>query len=323
MATPKTTQIFAISGSEDLLRRREVQRTVEEQSKKGWRVEYVDGAKQGSLEDAVGDVFFDTGQPLLVVVRSPEKVKIEVYEELRKNGRDHIVLLLDHEGDPKGNTKVGKFITGLGKAHKSYEKPTPWKAAEGAVAFCIHEAKAKGKVIDPQLAEGMVQMLGTDLGALAFEIEKIVTLADVEGVTDVSADIVKAAYAPLSETPFTAVSDALGVRDRRGLSRAMNRVKRTTKGDPTLGVVRRSLGPAVQQWISVSSLLAQGNSVEDVAITLGRKPFFVQNVVKVTRRWQMSELLHIVKILADAERAVLSGMIHPWVRFSADLISIC
>ena len=110
------SNVVAMSGSCDLLRRRAVARAVKAQEKKGFRIDYIDGSLQGEMRKALAaDSLFFAAQ-VLVVVQNPDKADLSLIEAHHKKGEQAIILLLHLEEDPDKRTKFGKFVEGLGRA---------------------------------------------------------------------------------------------------------------------------------------------------------------------------------------------------------------
>jgi hypothetical protein len=256
--------IYAVSGSQGFLRRRQILVITREQAGNGWRIDHIDGAIKGELRAALsqGGVFF-TDQ-ILVVVRNPEKADLKLYEKHLSVVDPDIVLLLNYDGDPKGNTKFGKFLKNLGKYHQAFPVPEKtWDAEKVAVAFCTQEAKKQyDKKMTEILAGALVGRLGVDLGVLSFEIWKMAILSDLDKSDEITNIHARQGIAVITEAGISPVVDALAVRQTRRLFKLLNRVKQTSKKDPTMGVCRL-IGKQAVQWLAAADLRDRGIPVAD------------------------------------------------------------
>ena len=112
--------LLAVSGNHEYLRMHEVKRIIAQNSEQGWEIDHVDGSNLSDLVTALSpNSFFDSGNKTLVVVTKPEKANLELLEEHYESDEDEdIVALLHYEGNPKGNTKFGKFLKKIGKTER-------------------------------------------------------------------------------------------------------------------------------------------------------------------------------------------------------------
>lgn len=316
--------IYAISGSQGLLRRRQVQSVVQEQESHGWRIDHIDGAIKGAVRAALcqNGVFFN--DRILVVVTHPDKADLSLYESHLSVTNPDVVLLLHYEGDPKGNTKFGKFLKDLGKRHQSFPVPKKqWEAQKAAVQFCVQEAKCHGKVLSESLAVFLVNYLGTDFGFLSFELYKMSILADLDGVDEITAEHVRAAMALISEVNAFMLTDAMATRDVKHVMRVLTSIKRTSKKDPTMGLCRL-VGKQVVQWVAIKSLTSRGISAKESAQRLGMNSWYFSNkLLPKTSKWSLSDLQRLVHAVSQSERGVLKGALDPWSGFVARVMDVC
>jgi len=314
--------LLAVSGGQDILRQRFVRRFIETQRAAGWDVAHVDGSDPVSVRDALqgGNPFAEVSKTL-VVAFNPEKMDLDLLARHQQSKDSDVTVLLHVEGEPDGRTKFGKFVKGLGDSLKSFSKPDRWKEPEVAAAFIVEEAKSHGKTIRESLAQALVELVGTDLGMLAFEVEKMSLLADARGVTVLNAEEVRGGMAPIAEASAGPIIDALATRDRKKLVKALGRVKTTSSSDPTMGICR-FLAATVTKWLKAVYL--DNLPPQAAASELGMNPWYFENkVLPAARRWGKKGTVQLIADLAAAERAVLSGAVSPWTVLSARLLSSC
>lgn len=325
MAVKGVSPVLAVTGSEDFLRRRDLFATIQAQQKSGWSVSYVDGSKPGALELALSNSSFFLEDPRnLLVVSNPEKLKVELLQDHLASTEYDSVILLHMEGDPKANTKVGKFISSLGKWHHHFPEPDKdYKKKDVASSFCVSEAKRRGKTLSSSFADQMVDRLGTDLGFLSFEMLKVCTLADAEGKTDISLDMIKGAMAPLNQTESIIISDALLTKSPLALGAAFRRVRKSPKEDPTIQV-SQMLGSIALGWLEVASLRDQGKSPDEIVGLLGKNDWYVKNkLLPSLQRWSSLDLIELIQALSWAQQTQRNGSISPWSCLCSRLFSLC
>ena len=314
--------VLAISGSQQYLRNRELQALIANHN--DWKIEYVDGSNIGNLATALSpNSFFDDGSSILVIVNKPEKADLELLESHYKKGDESIVALLYYEGDPKGNTKFGKFLKTLGKSHVNHPNPKDWDKDAAAAQFCIDEAKIHGKTLRSDFAGALIVSLGADFGFLSFEILKMSILADVDGVSEISPAHIKGAMAPLAELAIVPVINAVALRNAKKLIKTMERLKSNSKYDPTMAVCSY-LANSATRWLSVTDLQSKNIPLDDAAELLGLKPWYYKNkLFPQVANWNRSDVIRLINILADSKRSILSGQNNPWVILSSGLLELC
>jgi len=316
--------VFVVTGGEEFLRRRFMTRVIRGHEGRGWTVEYVDGEDVRGLRSAmtIGGSIFDTEETerkVLVVVSNPDKVDIDLLKKAKDES--DVALLLDYPGEPRGNTRFGIFVKSLSKEyHSNHPKPAIWDAEKVAAGFCVSEAKALGKTLDPQLAMALVRCVGTELGFLAFEIQKMVYLANHDK-SDVVTDVhVREAMAPLTQALITPLLDALVAKNRGKLLRALDRVKHTSKDDPTVRTVG-FLWATAAKWLSVTDLRDKGISPEDAAARLKLNPWYYRNkLLPQVSRWNRKKVIRLISILAHSARTKLNGGVDAWAVLVAGLM---
>ena len=305
--------VTAISGSLGLLRRRALNAAIGAQKQRGWRITSVDGAATGSLRALISGGGFFEGQTL-VVVYNPEKADLSLIEQHQKDGSDDTILLLYLEEDPKGNTKLGKFLAKLGKLHKNFSLPDKeYKVRELAREFCVSEAKAGGKLFDPAHADALLDRVGLDFGILSFEILKMVTLAKVLDSPAITPEIMGHSMAALADASLSPLTDAVAARDKIRVLAVLNRIKKTFAKDPVQSVCGW-LSKSALDWLAMLDLRERGVSADDAAEKLSINPWLYKNILAPKiQRWTKRDAVRLVQALAESQRAVLNGHAHPWV----------
>lgn len=323
MAKPKDPTLLIVTGDEDFLRRRTVQDVVQAKTAEGWKIEQVDGAEEGSVEDALGAGGLFSKIKTLVVVENPEKVEIEVYTAHVADTSSSVVLLLNYEGNPAANTKFGKFVAAHKTLVKECKAPKRWEAAEFATAFCVKEALRHGLKLDSALAAAVVERAGSDLGVLSFEILKFAMVCRADKTQEITPAVVRQGLAVVLEAELQPVINALADRNVKKLCASLDHVYRTTKNDMTVTLCR-VLGGTVMQWISMADLKTRGKSPDEAAALLELNPWFYRTkLLPQINQWSRSELINLLQALALSERTVLSGAVSPWQGLVSRLVDAC
>lgn len=330
--------LLAISGSNDFQRRRHVDQTIAKQRLNGWDVQFVDGSDTHSfmaaLHQSVGSLG-DT-RPVLVIVDNPEKAPLPVLENFKKNESPPVTVLLLVDGDPKGNTKFGKFVTGFDKkSHVTFQVPDKrWEMPKFAADFCVSESKKMGKPIGDELATSIVKTCGTDLGFLYFEVQKSVMHAESRGSDVVAIDDVRVSISPIGEASFDPIRDALIARSRKALLQSLNRIKKTIR-DPVMPVCgfleNIAMGHKTEKdgkvsfgWIHLTTLSSRGMTPDQIATELDVNQWRCKNfLLPEVRMWGPADVMAIIKATSTAKRAVLNGSIDPWTVLVSLIAGTC
>jgi len=311
--------LLIITGNEDLLRRRFLDSVVEERRAAGWAIEDVDGNSLAAVRDALdgGGMFIDV--ETLAVVHDPNKVSIDLLKEQAVSTDYVTTLLLYLEGEPDGRTKFGKFVKAHKAVHRGFKKPEKWDAPKVATTFVLDEVKSYGKTMTPAFAAALVGRAGSDLGILAFEIQKIVMLAGDSEV--IEASHIAGGMSEVAEAAVGPILDALAVRDPKKLSRALAKVKRTSPRDPTIHICR-FLGPTVIKWMQAVHLDHMPPKVAAAEIKMS--PWYFENkILPAAERWGKKGTVRPIGDLAASERAMLNGAVSGWVVLTSRLLASC
>lgn len=319
--------VTAMTGDHEFYRRRMIQTTVRAQAKNGWKIRYVDGEDRSELTGALaGNVFSDEAEEYtLLIVENPDKADLKILEEHAQSGDPKTVLLLSYDGIPKKNSKFAKFLDALGKAHKQFLLPPEYQQAEKATEFCLAEAQSYGKVLEETNAQRIVAMVGTDLGLLSFEIQKMAFLAEAEGSKNIRAKHIRAGMAGLGQTHMQPLLDALVRRNPAEVASVLERLRKSEK-DPIMKICR-FLGAVVLKWLVLADLQSRGMTPEDIAIRLkmsGTNPVWLLKEKRLPqiKLWPVDDLRRFIQVLARTERAVLGGHVSPEVEFLSGILLV-
>jgi len=166
--------------------------------------------------------------------------------------------------------------------------------------------------------------VSTDLGFLSFEIQKMAMLADLDNSDIITKEHVKDGMAPIAKAVVNPLTEALEARSTVALIRSLDHIQKNTKGDATMQIAGL-LYATVSKWFSIRDLLDQGvSNPDDGASRLGINPWFYHNkLLPQVQKWSRGDIVDLIKVLANAQRAVLNGGIDPWNVLVSGLVGVC
>ena len=319
----KPPPVVILSGTHDYLRARELKEAVSTADEQGRTIEHV----QGDDRDEISRILSSTGvffrEDVLVVIENPEKIDADLVIRHHESEDNAVVLVLHQEGPIKAKTPLGKIAKVLPERFVAkFEKPKPWEEDEHATQFCVSEARKLKLKIEDRLAAAIVQNVGSDLGMLAFEVQKLGFLLAYDGETQVTPQHVKATIAAFGELGPRPIVDAMERRDLRAAGHALANMRRTHAGNLSGATLRACgfVGGSARNWLHVAALHEGGSSQEEISSRVGVHPFVIRKtLLPVARRWGRGRLTSLVKSIAHVERSVRSGHVSPWVQLECAL----
>jgi DNA polymerase III delta subunit len=321
--------VIVVSGGSDFLRNRTVKQTVQTALQKGYRLVNINVGNEISFFTLFNGLF--TEATVAVLESSAQRKKDSVWsEEVLSMVLDHhktgdaqdLVLIVEHVGDADATSFAGMVAAALPKAlHKVYAVPPWWKEKEIACRFLVTELQNHNKNISPELAEQVIQKVGSELGLLSFEALKFSMLLDVDQRTEVLATDVASVMAPFGGDHWDAFRSALGTKNIKQLMRACANIR----SGPDKDAIQLAIGTItslVIKWLHAAALHAQGVSPEEAAQRIGMHPFpYKHTLLPPALYWgraALEKLLHdVVKV------GVRKGHVSPWVFLESTLIRAC
>ena len=312
--------LTVLSGAQEFLRLRELKKAVGAADKKGRDVHYLEGAEREALNGILSSSGFLFKQTLgLVVLENPDKADLEVLGGHQERGDNTTSLVLHYQGKLKATSVFGKWVKKLpSEVVAEVGVPKPWEADEHAAQFLVREAKSRKLKLDHRLAMGIVQNAGTEYGILSFELDKIARLISARGDgSEITSEHVKSVIARFSELGAMPISQALGKKSLKGVSRALTNMRRTHAGHAAGATLKvcALLSHSASTWLHAASLLAQGASVEEISERMKIHAYVVRkNILPVAKLWSESSLVELLNSISAIERGVKSGHAHPWAQ---------
>ena len=314
--------VVILSGSQEFLRLRELRKAIRASEITGRRVDFVEGSDKQTIIQLISSVGVLFSDSILLVINDPNQINHKMVLDHHESGSTDVCLLLHYEDDIGKTGTLAKIAAALPKKRViSFASPADHKAKEVAVRFCQQEMKRWGKMISETLLTSMVNLIGTDLGQLAFEIKKVVYLVgDREEIT--AADV-GSTMAVIGEASANPVTEALGNLDPRGLLKALAAVKKNAPSDPTIKICA-FVGSNATKWLHALSLDAQRVDVPEGARRVGVPPYVYEKLIlPPARRWGVPHVIQLVHQVGRVERAVRSGHVDPWIELECALLTCC
>ncbi len=193
-----------------------------------------------------------------------------------------------------------KFFQELKKKGELVECKRPYENQLGA--FIREEAKVLGKRIEPAAAEMLVYLVGSNLGELNTQLEKValyvgqreaITVDEVRGI--------------VSDTKVESVFDlanAMGERDPAKALRSLATILRD--GEAPLMLLAMIARHFRQLW-RVRDLMAQKVAQQDISRLSGINPYFLKGVMAQARNFGTDELKRVFESLYAADLELKGG----------------
>jgi DNA polymerase-3 subunit delta len=316
--------VVVLSGDEEYLLVRELREAISVADETGRSVEYVDGSDREELSRVLSSsgVFFQ--DDVLVVIENPENVDAEFVLRHHEADSNKVVVLLYQKGAIKKKSGLARVIEGLPKKFVArFEKPKPWEEVDRAVQFCVGEARKRGVGLKDAYAAAIVGNVGTDLGILTFEIDKLALFTKIEGARDVEVTHVRQTVGAFSELGPKPVVEALERFDAKGVSNALANMRRTHAGNLGGATLQACafVSNSAKKWLHVAALLNEGAGLDEISSRTGLHSFVLRKtLLPVAKRWGEGRLVPLLKSLACVERSVRNGHVNPWVQLECAVL---
>jgi len=320
--------VMVISGNEGFLRRQQLSKALTAARVTGRRVEDIEDPESGAVS-AILDAGFFLSEPVLVLVRNPDKMDMKVVLDHSESGSKEICLVLYYEGKIRSNSALGKALEALPKRFKlTFLKPDKdHLIMDRAIKFVCTESQQRGKQIGTGLAESLVKGVGDDLGILYFEVLKAATYADAMGSPDVIEPLhVRATVARNKEADIIPISDAMARGSSLRVLREMQKVReRSMVPIPKLtSNVCALVGSQAARWLHAAIIHKQGGDMSEGASRLGVTPYvYRQYILPPAQLWGHRFLKGLIKKCARVEISAKTGHIDPWIELECALVSSC
>jgi len=184
--------------------------------------------------------------------------------------------------------------------------------------------QSHGKRIAPRAAQVLAEYVGTDLGQLSSQIEKVITYVGERQQIDVD-DIVVLADTDRTRTIFE-LTECIGRKDTQKALRVLNQFTQT--GDEAVYVVTMLAWQLRRFWktkrVCAQEAGADNRSLNDrVLRAIGGSPFFIPDVIRQAGAFTETDLLRRYRMLLDCDIRLKTSGDDPKTTLELLLINLC
>lgn len=252
----------------------------------------------------LGGTLFSNERLVIIKSLSDNKKLWEVLPEwLEKSDADtHVVLV---EPKPDKRTKTYKEL----KKNTTVQEFGAWGDRDMMTAekWVVDEANCQGLVLDKRLAQQLVARVGLDQWQLFHAIEKLVVLDTVDAET-----IERVVEANPTENVFNLLDAAL-----RGDSKKVSDMIKTLQisQDPYM-----TFGLLAGQVFQLAALAVADKPSNEIASAIGAHPYALGKLALYAKKLGRPGARRILAIFADADAAMKSSAVDPWLLVERALI---
>jgi DNA polymerase-3 subunit delta len=227
----------------------------------------------------------------VIIVREAQNIKkIEDLEPYVKNPLNSTILVINYKYKTLDKRKTfPKLIDQKGvlfESKKIYDNQLP--------AWITTYLKNQRYTISPQAAAMIAEYLGTDLGKVVNELDKLII--SLPAGTQINPDHIEKNIGISKEFNVFELQNALGDRDLLRANRIINYFGANPSSNPVTVVVS-ALFSYFSKLLNYHFL--EDKSQNNVASVLQVHPFFVKNYVAAAKNYNIKKLVEIVSILRE------------------------
>lgn len=227
----------------------------------------------------------------VIIVREAQNIKkIEDLEPYVKNPLNSTILVINYKYKTLDKRKTfPKLIDQKGvlfESKKIYDNQLP--------AWITTYLKNQHYTISPQAAAMIAEYLGTDLGKVVNELDKLII--SLPAGTQITPDHIEKNIGISKEFNVFELQNALGDRDLLRANRIINYFGANPSSNPVTVVVS-ALFSYFSKLLNYHFL--EDKSQNNVASVLQVHPFFVKNYVAAAKNYNIKKLVEIVSILRE------------------------
>ena len=172
--------------------------------------------------------------------------------------------------------------------------------------FVREECKRRGHAIASDVADALVDLVGSELASLLDAIERLSLYAGEK--QEISEDAVHACIARVRVGSVWGLADAVAARDRATALRLLNEnYDPRDRGLPLHGL----LASSIRKMLKLRALIEGGASTDEAAKQAGFPPFKAQDAARQAKRFKPGELERAVAIFAEADLALKGSKVPP------------
>lgn len=296
--------VHIVTGSESVLRYREIRRLVGER----FRVVHSPEA----LADALDPVMFEDSPP--VWCRDFAWTEGMANAAMAFDG----ILVVDVDGDLPAKSPWSKKKESVSWVETP--SPKPWERKQLAQEFVRDEAMKRYLILKEAFGNSLVAISGTDLGVLSFELDKLSTYLQELGEQEVQPKHLAQIRGGFVETGTEELVWGVGQRKPDHVTQSLTLIERTMgTGSSVVMRVIGILAYNLRIWLSCKSLC--GGEPNALGARLGLHPFVLKKQhFPHASQWSEKGLLELLHALAKVQLGIRRGHISPFLRLHSTLL---
>jgi DNA polymerase III subunit delta len=227
----------------------------------------------------------------VVIVKEAQDIdKLEELQSYVEKPQTSTILVIAHKykkvDQRKGFAKSVDKAGVLFESSKIYDNQVP--------AWISEQVKAKGYAIKPEASQLLAEYLGSDLGRISNETEKLIINLPAGSVIDGA--IIERNIGISKDYNVFELQNALGTRDVKKANRIINYFAGNTKQNPAIVVVAVLFGFFMKLMI-YHQLKDKSRNV--AASALGVSPFFIKDFSQAAENYTFQRLRAIIRLLRE------------------------
>lgn len=235
----------------------------------------------------------------VVLLKNVDKAKTSLLESLLSLIEDPVestVFVMTGQGCDARK----KFFKALKKKKAVFEFK---KIYENELDVWIYDFLTKeNKKADPEVVQFLMDMVGTDLGALRNEITKLCLF--VEPRQEIQLEDVEKSLVRTKLSTIFQFLDALGRKDRtEAIGRAEEMLRQSEEPLFMLSMIARHLK---QLWLA-SGMIAEGRSEKEIGSSLGLHPRFRSGLLRQAKNFKERDFGRLLEICNQCDRDLKSS----------------
>ncbi len=175
-----------------------------------------------------------------------------------------------------------------------------------AIGWVRKQFQKKGVTLSSEGATFLVQQIGTSLGCLFNEIEKVMTFAHGKNRLELEDVITVIGFSRKFNT--WELTDAVGRKDLNHALLVLIRL--VDEGQSPVGIIM-DLSRRIFLFVRMRAMLDRGLSLDGVTKELGLRPFFAKQYMDQIRHFTADELAYSVDVLLQSDTYIKTGYLKP------------
>lgn len=227
----------------------------------------------------------------VIIVKEAQDIdKLENLQPYVDKPQSSTILVIAHKY--KKIDKRKSFAKSVEKAGVLFESS---RLYDNQVPAWINEQiRARGCSIKPEASQLLSEYLGTDLGRISNEIEKL--LINLPAGSTIDGTLIERNIGISKDYNIFELQNALGARDVRKANRIINYFSANTKQNPTIVVITVLFGFFMKLMI-YHQLADKSRNV--AAAALGVNPFFMKDYIQAAENYPLRKSRAVIGLLRE------------------------